>query len=131
MRTEFDPCGELSAKLHIQCPCEAGLRSYQRTMPGNQSSSDNHLSTLLFCPSQCGEQFRTEDKGWKEKDQKSERRHVRLILYYSKSRGKSTILKDLGFYSELELQSLLSRYPPPRRKYGQPQKAEIHSKGFE
>ncbi len=98
--------GALAAsKLNIPIAhVEAGLRSYNRRMPEeiNRLLTD-HLSTFLFCPTaqavknlsregiQNGKEKIVENVGDVMYDS---------ILYYSKiAEEKSTILKDLGFFT--------------------------------
>src|SRR4030043_256396 len=91
-----------AAKLNIPVAhVEAGLRSYNRTMPEeiNRLVTD-HLSTLLFCPTD-----QAVRNLLKEGIKNREGRIVKnvgdvmydSILYYSKlAEEKSSILKDLG-----------------------------------
>jgi UDP-N-acetylglucosamine 2-epimerase len=93
-----------AAKLHIPVAhVEAGLRSYQRTMPEeiNRLLTD-HLSTLLFCPTASAVN-NLEREGIKDGKEKAVKKVGDVmydsILYYSKiAEGKSTILKELGLF---------------------------------
>ena len=94
-----------AAKLHIPVAhVEAGLRSYQRTMPEeiNRLLTD-HLSTLLFCPT-ASAVSNLEREGIKDGKKKVVKKVGDVmydsILYYSKiAETKSTILKELGLFS--------------------------------
>ena len=92
-----------AAKLNIPVAhVEAGLRSYNRTMPEEMNRLvTDHLSTLLFCPSD-----QAVRNLLKEGIKNGEGRIVKKIgdvmydsmLYYSKlAEKRSTILKELGF----------------------------------
>jgi UDP-N-acetylglucosamine 2-epimerase len=91
-----------AAKLNIPIAhVEAGLRSYNTAMPEeiNRLLTD-HLSTLLFCPTQQAVQNLLRE-GIKEGREKLVKRVGDVmydsILYYSKlAEQKSTILKDLN-----------------------------------
>jgi UDP-N-acetylglucosamine 2-epimerase len=94
-----------AAKLNIPVAhVEAGLRSYNRTMPeeANRLLTD-HLSTFLFCPT-----HRAVQNLLKEGIRDGKTKVVKKVgdvmydsvLYYSEfAEKKSTILGDLGFYT--------------------------------
>jgi UDP-N-acetylglucosamine 2-epimerase len=110
-----------AAKLHIPVAhVEAGLRSYQRTMPEeiNRLLTD-HLSTLLFCPT-ASAVINLEREGIKDGKEKGVKKVGDVmydsVLYYSKIAGKeSTILKDLRLYTQSALRHA------PRRVHGSPE----------
>ena len=92
-----------AAKLNIPVAhVEAGLRSYNRTMPEeiNRLVTD-HLSTLLFCPTDQAVQNLLKE-GIKDGGTRIVKNVGDVmydsILYYSKiAKKRSTILKNLGF----------------------------------
>jgi len=94
-----------AAKLNIPVAhVEAGLRSYNRTMPEeiNRLLTD-HLSTLLFCPTAHAAQNLLRE-GIKDGKGRVVKKVGDVmydsILFYSKvAEKKSTILKDLNLYS--------------------------------
>jgi UDP-GlcNAc3NAcA epimerase len=105
-----------AAKLNIPVAhVEAGLRSYNRTMPEeiNRLLTD-HLSTLLFCPTAHAVQNLLKE-GIKDGKGRVVKKVGDVmydsILYYSEvAEKKSTILKDLNLYfstpnSELKTQN--------------------------
>ena len=105
-----------AAKLNIPVAhVEAGLRSYNRTMPEeiNRLAAD-HLSTLLFCPTDQAV-LNLLKEGIKDGSTRIVKNVGDVmydsILYYSKlAEEKSTILKDLNLYfstpnSELRTQN--------------------------
>jgi UDP-N-acetylglucosamine 2-epimerase len=93
-----------AAKLHLPVAhVEAGLRSYQRTMPEeiNRLLTD-HLSTLLFCPT-ASAVSNLEREGIKDGKGKGVKKVGDVmydsILYYSKiAEKKSTVLEELGLF---------------------------------
>jgi UDP-GlcNAc3NAcA epimerase len=97
-----------AAKLHIPVAhVEAGLRSYQHTMPEeiNRLLTD-HISTFLFCPTaQAVSNLSKEgiESGKGKVVMKVGDVMYDSILYYSElAEKKSTILKDLGLISNAE-----------------------------
>jgi UDP-GlcNAc3NAcA epimerase len=110
-----------AAKLSIPVAhVEAGLRSYNTKMPEeiNRLLTD-HLSTVLFCPTR-----QAVLNLLKEGIRSGGRKVIKnvgdvmydSILYYSKiAGGKSTILKDLGLYTQSALRHA------PRRVHGSPE----------
>jgi UDP-N-acetylglucosamine 2-epimerase len=106
-----------AAKLKIPVAhVEAGLRSYNRTMPEetNRLLTD-HLSTLLFCPT--AQAVRNLSKEGIRNGDKTVVKNVGdvmydSVLYYSQlAEKKSTILEDLGLYTP---NSCTERFPRPR-----------------
>ena len=110
-----------AAKLNIPVAhVEAGLRSYNRTMPEevNRILTD-HLSAFLFCPTDQAVKNLLKE-GIKDSEDKVVKKVGDVmydsVLYYSELAGKrSTILKDLNLVSQKsELRHA------PRRVHGSP-----------
>jgi UDP-N-acetylglucosamine 2-epimerase len=103
-----------AAKLSIPVAhVEAGLRSYNRTMPEevNRLLTD-HLSTLLFCPTaQAAQNLLKEgikDGKGKIVKEVGDVMYDSILYYLKLSERKSTILKDLGL---LTPNSCRERFP--------------------
>jgi len=106
-----------AAKMNISIAhVEAGLRSYNRTMPEEMNRLlTDHLSTLLFCPT--AQAVRNLSKEGIRNRDKTVVKNVGdvmydSVLYYSQlAEKKSTTLEDLGLYTQ---NSCTERFPRPR-----------------
>jgi len=124
-----------AAKLNIPVVhVEAGLRSYNRTMPEetNRLLTD-HLSSFLFCPTRQSVRNLLKEgiKNGKEKVVKQAGDVMYdSILYYSKiAEKRSTILKDLGPISNAECNPPHPT-PLPRGERGGVRGAELHTPNY-
>ena len=96
----------VAAKLHIPVAhVEAGLRSYNRTMPEeiNRLLTD-HLSSLLFCPTaQAVKNLLKEGisgGGERVVEQVGDVMYDSVLFYSGLAEKKSTLLEDLGFRNQ-------------------------------
>jgi UDP-N-acetylglucosamine 2-epimerase len=116
-----------AAKLNIPVAhVEAGLRSYNRTMPEeiNRLLTD-HLSTFLFCPTHQAVQNLLKE-GIKDGKTKVVKKVGDVmydsILYYSDlAEKKSTILQDLGLVGHGSFVQHPTLRHAPRRVHGSPE----------
>jgi UDP-GlcNAc3NAcA epimerase len=108
-----------AAKLNIPVAhVEAGLRSYNRTMPEeiNRLLTD-HLSSLLFCPTaQAVKNLLKEgisDGGERVVEQVGDVMYDSVLYYSEIAEKKSTILKDLGLLTPNSVRAI-HELPLPR-----------------